>query len=162
MFTKTLASFLLATTVAFPVFAQTEPTVKSVDVTVDIAAIANPKAAAYWTTFEGDLETAILAQITDHIADDGIDLIIDVSEVELSSGFEESMGLADTRMIAAVKMTHPTDNTRFGAYELTVDVNQVIPHLPEGTDVKVLTGDTRVYYDAMVKAFANSVVERLK
>ena len=130
--------------------------------TVDIAAVANPKAASYWTTFEGDLEAAILAKITDQIADDGINLIIDVSEVELSNGFDEQMGFADTRMVAAVKMTHDTDNTRFGAYELTVDVNQVIPMLPEGTDINVLNGDTKTYYDAMVKAFANGVVERLK
>ena len=162
MFTKTLVNTLLATTLAFPLFAQTAPTVKSVDVTVNIAAVANPKAASYWTTFEGDLEAAILAKITDQIADDGINLIIDVSEVELSNGFDEQMGFADTRMVAAVKMTHDTDNTRFGAYELTVDVNQVIPMLPEGTDINVLNGDTKTYYDAMVKAFANGVVERLK
>lgn len=162
MFTKSLAGALLATTLAFPLFAQTAPTVKSVDVTVDIAAISNPKAAAYWTTFEGDLETAILAQITDQVADDGINLIIDVSEVELSNGFDEQMGFADTRMVAAVKMTHDTDNSRFGAYELSVDVNQVIPLLPEGTDITVLNSDTKTYYDAMVKAFANGVVERLK
>jgi hypothetical protein len=137
-------------------------TMKSVDVEVELDAIENPKAAAYWTSIADDLENSIVARITDQIADDGVEVKIDLEEVSLSNGFEDRLGLADTRLVGTVVMVHATDNTRFGTYELTVDVNSAMPLIPAGVDVVTLPADTRVFYDAMIAAFAQGVVDRLK
>ncbi len=142
--------------------AGTAATVKSVDVEVELSAIENPRAAKYWTSIADDLENAIVAKIADQVADDGIDLKIDLEEVWLSNGFEEKLGLADTRLVGDVSMTHASDNSRFGSYELTVDVNTALPLIPADVDVTVLPADSRVYYDAMIAAFAQGVVDRLK
>ncbi|MDP3264681.1 MAG: hypothetical protein U1E06_07230 [Tabrizicola sp.] len=142
--------------------AGTAATVKSVDVAVELSAIENPRAAEYWTSIADDLENAIVAKIEDQIADDGIDLKIDLEEVWLSNGFEEKLGLADTRLVGDVSMTHASDNSRFGSYQLTVDVNTALPLIPADVDVTVLPADSRVYYDAMIAAFAQGVVDRLK
>lgn len=142
--------------------AGTAATVKSVDVEVELSAIENPRAAKYWTSIADDLENAIVAKVADQVSDDGIDLKIDLEEVWLSNGFEETLGLADTRLVGNVSMTHATDNSRFGTYELTVDVNTALPLIPADVDVTVLPADSRVYYDAMIAAFAQGVVDRLK
>lgn len=153
-----LAALMLSTAT----LADTLPTVKSVSVDVTLDAIANPKAAAYWTSIADDLENAIVAKITDQIADDGVEVKIDLEEVSLSNGFDEKLGLADTRLVGEVKLVHASDNSRFDTYTLTVDVNTAIPMIPAGVDVTVLPADTRVYYDAMIAAFAQGVVARLK
>ncbi|WP_431301101.1 hypothetical protein [Tabrizicola sp. BL-A-41-H6] len=142
--------------------AGTAATVKSVDVEVELSAIENPRAAEYWTSIADDLENAIVAKIEDQVSDDGVDVKIDLAEVSLSNGFEENLGLADTRLVGDVTMTHASDNTRFGKYELTVDVNTALPLIPADVDVTVLPADTRVYYEAMIAAFAQGVVDRLK
>jgi hypothetical protein len=153
---------LAALTLTTAALAQTGPTVKSVDVSVELDAIGNPAAAAYWTTVADDLENAIVARLTDRIADDGVNIIIDLNEVSLSGGLTEQLGVADTRLIGDVKMTHDSDNSRFGAYELTVDINSSTPMFPPELDVTTIPADSRVYYDAMIATFANRVVERLK
>ncbi len=152
---------LTLTTAALAQTAAT-PTVKSVEVTVELEAIGNPAAAAYWTTVADDLENSIVAMLTDQVADDGVNIIIDLEEVSLSGGLTEQLGLADTRLVGNVVMTHDTDNSRFGTYELTVDVNSSTPMFPPELDVTTIPADSRVYYDAMIATFANGVVERLK
>ena len=159
--TIAISGLAALTFTAASVSAQTA-TVKSVDVEVELEAIGNPRAAEYWTAVADDLENAIVARLTDQISDDGVDLKIDLEEVSLSSGFEDVMGLADTRLVGDVTMTHESDNSRFGSYELTIDVNTAMPLIPEGVDVVTLPADSRVYYDAMIQAFAQGVVERLK
>ncbi len=137
-------------------------TVKSVDVEVELSAIENPRAAEYWTTIADDLENAIVARIADQVSDDGVDLKIDLEEVSLSNGFEDTLGLEDTRLIGDVTMTHASDNSRFGTYQLTVDVNTALPMIPADVDVTILPADSRVYYAAMIATFAQGVVDRLK
>lgn len=162
MFRTFAIGSLAALTLTTAALAATSPTVKSIDVEVELDAVGNPKAAAYWTTIADDLENAIVATITDQIDDNGVVVHIDLEEVTLSNGFEENLGLADTRLMGTVVMSHDSDNTRFGTYELTVDVNTATPLIPEGIDVLTLPADTRVYYDAMIAAFAQGVVDRLK
>ncbi|NJM81863.1 MAG: hypothetical protein HC844_04595 [Tabrizicola sp.] len=152
------AALLLVVTAAQ---AEGDRTVKSVEVDADLAAIENPAAAAYWTSIADDLENAIVARITDQIADDGVDLSIDISEVELSNGFQDALGLADTKLVGRVKMTHASDNTRFETFDLSVDVNSAIPYLPAGMDVTIIPAETREFYDAMISAYAEAVVDRL-
>jgi hypothetical protein len=162
MFRTFAIGTLAALTLTTAGLAANTSSVKTIKVEVELEAIANPKAAAYWTSIADDLENAIVARITDQIADDGIALKIDLQEVSLSGGFAEMLGIADTRLVGDVIMTHETDNSRFGAYKLTVDVNAVTPILPPDTDVTTMPADSRVYYDAMVATFADAVVERLK
>lgn len=137
-------------------------TVKSVDVEVELSAIGNPRAAEYWTSIADDLENAIVAMIANEVSEDGVDLKVDLEEVSLSNGFEENLGLADTRLVGDVTMTHASDNTRFDKYQLTVDVNTALPMIPADVDVTILPADSRVYYEAMIAAFAKGVVDRLK
>lgn len=153
---------LAALTLSTAAMAATPPTVKSIDVDVELEAIENPKAAAYWTSIADDLENAIAKLVTEQIADDGVDIKIDLQEVELSGGFDEAMGLAETRLVGDVAMVHDSDNSRFGAYTLTVDINAAKPLIPADVDLVTLPADTRVYYDAMIQAFAQGVVDRLK
>ena len=159
---RTFAIGGLAALTLTAAYAQAAPTVKTIEVQVELDAIGNPAAAKYWTTVADDLENAIVARITDQISDDGIKLTIDLEEVSLSGGFAETLGLAETRLVGDVFMSHPADNTRFGAYKLTVDVNAAAPLLPAGVDATTLTADSREYYDAMIATFATGVVERLK
>jgi len=155
-------SVLAALTLSTAALAAAPPTVKSVDVYMELEAIENPKAAAYWTSIADDLENAIVKLIADQIADDGVMVKIDLEEVSLSGGFDEAMGLAETRLVGNVAMIHSTDNSRFGAYQLTVDINAAKPMFPADLDLVALPADTRVYYDAMIQAFAQGVVDRLK
>lgn len=159
IFSVGVIAALLVSTAAV---AQDLPTVKSVDVSVELAAIGNEKAAAYWTSIADDLENAIVARITNQIADDGVDLTVDIEEVSLSNGFEETLGLADTRLVATVVQKSDTDERRSRTYELALDVNQATPMIPADVDVTTLPADTRVYYDAMIAAFAEQVVTRLE
>ncbi|MES2845358.1 MAG: hypothetical protein V4804_11255 [Pseudomonadota bacterium] len=159
MFRKTFAPALIATLLASAAFAA--PSVKSVDVAVDLAAIENPAAAAYWTNVAEDLENAIVARLTDNIKDDGVDIDIDISEVELANTFENVMNIAETRMVAQVNVTSATDNTQFNSYELTVKVEEAMQFFPEGTVITAVNLDGTEYYTAMVEAFAQSVVDRL-
>jgi hypothetical protein len=153
---------LTALTLSTATLAADLPSVKSIDVDVELEAIENPAAAAYWTTIADDLENAIAKLVTEQIADDGVELKIDLQEVELSGGFDEAMNLAETRLVGDVAMVHATDNSRFGAYTLTVDINAAMPMFPEGIDLAALPADTRVYYDTMIQTFAQGVVDRLK
>ena len=56
MIRNSFAGLFLATALVLPAMAQDAPTVKSIDVTVDIAAVKNEAAAKYW----GQLETCLL------------------------------------------------------------------------------------------------------
>ena len=139
------------------------PMVKEIEVTADLTAIENPQAATYWTHVADDVENAIVTRLTDRISDDGVSIVIDLSEVELSNSFQEALNVADTKMVGIVnvKPQEPGDKG-FNSYELTVNINQAMVFMPEGTDVTKLSQDTTVYYDAMVNAFADAVVVRLK
>ena len=159
---RTIAAFLTATALTLPAFAQDGPTVKSIDVTVEMASVQNPAAAAYWGTLETDLESAILANLTGRVADDGANLVIDIREVELASGFAEAAGLGDAMLKGSVTQTHDSDNTRFDAYELTVDVKASMPMLGEGFDVTAADVDTAKVYRAMVDTFAANVAKNVK
>jgi len=156
------ASAAAAVVLSSAALAQDAPTVKDVKVEAEIATIQNPLAASYWTNIAPDLTNAILARVSNQIADDGVNIIIDISEVELSNGVTETMNIGDTRLIGTVKMTHDTDNSRFDAYEMEVNVEQAKLFIPADVDVTVLPADSDVYYKAMIDTFAQGVVDRLK
>jgi hypothetical protein len=161
MFRKTLWPTLAATLLATTVTAQDLTMVREIDVEADLSAIQNPRAASYWTDITNDLENAIVARLTDRIADDGVRVSIDISEVELANTFENLTNIAETRMVGQVNVTSETDNTKFNSYELTLSVEQALPYFPPGTVVTAITVENRDYYTAMIEGFAQSVVDRL-
>ena len=161
MFRKFAAATATALLLGGTAMAQDALTVSEVVVEADLTAVTNEKAAAYWATLPADLEAAIAARVADQIAEDGTKITVDVSEVELSSGFEEAAGLADTRIVGQVRMDNEATPNRFSVFELTVDVNQVMPVLPEGMTMDQVLADTDRFYQIMVDAFAQAVVDRL-
>ena len=161
MFQKLAAVTATALLLGGTAFAQDTLTVKDVTVEAELTAVTNEKAAAYWAELASDLETAIAGRVADRIAEDGTQITVDISEVELSSGFEDAAGLADTRLVGQVRMENEANPTRFSVFELTVDVNQVLPMLPEGTALTEVTADTDRFYRTMVEAFAQAVADRL-
>lgn len=158
LLTATLTATFLASTA--PAFAMTM--IKEVDVSADLEAIKNPKAATYWTKVSDDLENAIVARLTDRIADNGAKITIDIDEVELANSFQETMGIADSKLVGSVSVTSDNDNTVFDGYVLTISYADTVPFFPEGTDMMKITNDSKEHYDAMIAAFATRVVADLK
>lgn len=152
---------LAATLIATTALAQNVTMVREVDVEADLSAIQNPRAAEYWTDIADDLENAIVARVTDRIDEDGVRISVDISEVELASTFENLTNVADTRMVGQVNVTSETDNTKFNSYELTLSVEQALPYFPPGTVVTAITLENRDFYNGMIEAFAQAVVDRL-
>lgn len=139
-----------------------ETPVESVAVEADITSIANEKAAKYWGNLSDDLQAAILARVQDRIADKGSRIVVDIDEVSLASSFETSMGLENSVLMGRVNVASD-DNSKFDVYELTVSVETAKPYLPEGYVLSPDTfADSPEHYTAMVTAFADNVVERLK
>ena len=165
MLKSKLAAAFAASLVMMPLSASAETMVKDVDVSVDLDAIQNPRAATYWTSVDDDLENAIVARLTGQLAgedDEGSSISVDLDEVELASTFDSAMGIADSKLAGEVHVTSDNDNTKFDQYEIVVTFDQAVIFLPEGTDIAVLTTDSAKYYHAMIDAFADSVVLKLK
>ncbi|MFZ1469431.1 MAG: hypothetical protein WAT09_10695 [Paracoccaceae bacterium] len=158
---KTIAAALVLAT-SLPALAADEAPVKDISVTTELSAVTNEAAAAYWASLDTDLKTAIATRVADRIGDTGAVITIDIEEVSLSNGFTEKLGLADTRIVGDIMVQDDDDVRRNQYYTLTIDVNRATPMMPEGTDVATLPADTRVYYTAMVDAFAENVVENLR
>ncbi|MCB2117003.1 MAG: hypothetical protein KDE00_12065 [Rhodobacteraceae bacterium] len=154
-----LAAALLAAP-AVPAFAETM--VREVQVTADMSAIQNTKAAEHWAHLSDDLQNAIMADLVGKTGETGSKIVIDIDEVELSNTLQEVTGTAESRLVGDVAVTNDVDNTKFDAYELTVTFEEAGPFLVAGTDLSALTTDSQEYYDAMVAAFADHVVRNLK
>lgn len=158
---RTLLSAMMLALLSTAATAQSMTMVKEIDVTIDMAAIQNPLAATYWTSVSDDVENAIMARLTDRVADDGVRITVDLAELELANGFQETFNIADTRLMGTVKITSDTDNSEFEAYDLTVTYENAVVLLPAGTDVTILTQDSPEFYAAVVDTFADEVVKRL-
>jgi hypothetical protein len=136
--------------------------IQEVDVTTDISAIQNADAAAYWGSLEADLEAAIAARITERLTQEpGARILVDIREVELSSAFDRALNLGDAVLVGQVNIVDDTDNSNFDAYELSVSLETARVVVPEGQTI-VFNTDDRASYQALIDAFAQGVVERLK
>ena len=153
-----LATALLSTTVA----AFAAVMVEEVEVSVDLDAIQNSKAADHWTAIADDLENAIVSRLTDRVTEDGAKISVDIDEVELANSWQSALNVADSRLAGHVNVTHQSDNTAFDSYDLSVTFEQAGPFFLPGTDLTTLTTDSKVYYDGMIAAFADNVVANLK
>jgi hypothetical protein len=154
---RTLLSAMMLALLSTAATAQSLTMVKEIDVTIDMEAIQNPLAATYWTSVSDDVENAIMARLTDRIADDGVRITVDLAELELANGFQETFNIADTHLMGTVKITSDTDNSEFEAYDLTVTYENAVVLLPVGTDVTILTQDSPEFYAAVVdKVYTSS------
>ncbi|MES2433302.1 MAG: hypothetical protein V4586_05690 [Pseudomonadota bacterium] len=162
MFRTSIAAFLMATAVAFPSFAQDLKPIRDVEVKVDTAGIANPQAAAYWGNLQDDLKASILTKVAPSDDEAAYVIKIRIDDVSLANGFQEKLGLGDTTLTGNVLVQDDKNHVGDDAYDLTVDVNAAKPLLPAGYDFTAADADTKVYYSAMVNAFADGVVSRLK
>ena len=159
---KTFAAALLGAALTLPALALAdEPPIKSIDVQTSLTDLANPEAAAYWKSLDTDLETAIAAQLVGRLADEGMDIKVDMSEVALANYFQSQVGAAQSTMSGTVHVIDLTDNTNFKTFELTVTMNQALPLLPAGVDIAVIPPTSSEVYSAMVATFATAVVERI-
>jgi hypothetical protein len=163
MLRRTLAAAaVLATSLAFAGPGLGQTMVKKVDVSIDLPAITNPKAAAFWSRVAEDLENASVARVADRADPErGAEISVDIDELSLASSFEAAMNLADSRLAGKVNITSETDNSDYKAFDLAITLDQASLFMPEGTDVAALTVDSPVYYTALVNAFADGVVRNL-
>ncbi|MCW1917510.1 hypothetical protein NX862_01960 [Rhodobacter sp. KR11] len=145
---------------ALPAMARVDK-IAGIDVTFDPSAVTNAAAAKRFTHIADDLKNAIAGLVADRLGDEGARIGIDISEVELSNSFTEATGAADTRLEGIVAITDAQDNSNFAAYVLTVNIDQARGFLPETVDMTTLTASGDAYYQAMIMAFARSVVDRL-
>ena len=136
--------------------------VKEIDVTAEITAITNAEAAAYWTNVADDLENAIVARLVDRIGEDGSKISVDIDELSLANSFQNRLGLEDAVLVGQVNQTNETDNAKFESYLLTVTARTAQAFAADGTVLAGAFDDTPEYYAALIAAFADGVVARLK
>ncbi len=159
-----MTRFMINTTAAFTLAASTAlaaTPVKEIDVEVDLAAIENIQAAQVWTEIGGDLETAIAERIVNQLDDSGARVLIDIDEVQLANSFQQAIGASEAVLVGDVNIKVPgiANNEN---YTLSVQAEQAKAYFPDGTVMSDLTMSSDAYYTAMVNAFADNVVEKLK
>lgn len=160
MFAKTLIT-TVALFAATSALAQ-DAMIKEVDVTTEITAIGNESAATYWATLDADLESAILARLVDRIGENGTTISIDIDELSLANSVQNKLGLEDAVLVGQVGISNMSDNSVADGYELTVTAKTAQAFAPDGTVLEGGFTDTPEYYTALVAAFADGVVSRLK
>lgn len=158
---KPLAAAIFAGTVATSALASVDQIAK-IDVTADVAAIQNEKAAAYWSNLEKDLEAAIGARVSDRLADKGATILVDIEEVELANAFERELNLADAVLVGKVNVNDQTENSNYDAYILSISLENAHVPLAPGETLILSTSDTAKTYQRLVDEFADGVVARLK
>ena len=168
---KTAAGAALIALLASPVLAEVDNVAK-VDVSVDISAVNDAQAAAFWANLETDLENALVARLVDRLPVeevkpdddgkiDGAQILVDIREVELASAFERELNLGDAVLVGDVTIRDDTDMANTDTYSLSVSLENAHVIVPEGVTV-LLSTDTTGAYTRLVDAFAEGVVTRLK
>lgn len=159
--TARLISLSIAMAISGAGLVSAQTSVKEIDVDVDLTAIANVAAAEHFATIDSDLEAALMSRLVDRIAEDGVTIGIDLSEVELSNFFEQEYDTAETRLVGYVNVTNTTQNTDFSSYELAIRVDDLGALDGAGARDLTLEQSSGEYYDMMIGAFADVVVRRL-
>ncbi|MGK7754640.1 MULTISPECIES: hypothetical protein [unclassified Roseovarius] len=160
-----LRTTALAAVLSLPLAATADETaVSDISVEADLSSIQNATAAGVWANLPADLESTLAVQLADQIAADGEDgaqIMIDITSVELASSFESVADLADSRISGDVVIERPGDEYD-QAYSLTVSAEQAAVLLPAGADIMLLAPGSMEFYNAMVGAFANNIVEKMQ
>ena len=159
MFRAMLLSAASALTLlaAEPSFAAT--TVKDVTVEMDMSALKNEKAAAYWANAADDLENAIAERVADRVADDGATVKVDIDALSVADWFETAFNIDQSKLKGHVLLMD--NGTHIGSYDVSVSFKDAMLIMPAGTDVTVIAPDNRDYYTAMINTFADAVVAQL-
>ncbi len=160
MFRKSLFALSFAVLAGTTALAAVEK-ISEVNVTADLTAVQNEKAAAYWSNVATDLQGAIVTRLVDRIAEDGAKITIDLREVELASSFERAINASDAVLVGQVNVSDLNDNTNFNAYELTISLGTAPSVSADGKSFFYDTLDTPEAYQALINAFADNVVKRL-
>ncbi len=161
MFPRVLSAGLLAL-LPCAGFAAEPVMLKSLVVEITLADLTNPEAATQFANISDDLRNAVAALMIDRgDAKEGVKIVIDISELELSNSFTDTFNLADTRLVGNVQVIGTSQYPKSANYDLTVDVNTAMPYFPEGTVIETLPVDSEVYYTTLVNTFANTVVQKL-
>ncbi|WP_264212510.1 hypothetical protein [Leisingera thetidis] len=141
------------------------PMVSEIDVTADLSAIENFKAAEVWTSLEADLETALaerlVGQIADENAEETAEIHVEIDSVALASNFEQALGVGEWMLKGDVDINMP-DASKDMRYDLTVSADQVNAYYPAGTDPAMVSVDSEIFYNAIIEAFAGNVASKLK
>lgn len=143
-----------------PAFAA-DTRVAGVDVEFDLEAVKSKEAAAFWSDLENDLESAIILRVGDRTGKTGSHIRIDIDEFSMANSFQSAMG-ADSRLMGDINVRHDTDRTKNSFYDLTITLDEAGRVVPteEGVDVQTVTQEAA--YTALVDAFADGVVSRLR
>lgn len=154
---------VLAVSAAFaaPMASANTMMIKDVVVETDMSAIGNEAAAKYWGNLATDLQAAILSRVQDRIKDDGVTVGVDINEVSLANSFQTTLGVADSVLVGVIRITN-AEGTQLDTYELSVSIEIANRYLKDGVAPASSFTDSPEHYAAMVDAFAESVVERLK
>lgn len=161
MFKKTIVSVAAITLIAGAVAAQELPSVAEINSTTDLSAIQNREAAAFWSNLDADLQGAIAARLIDRLGDDGLSIEIAIDEVELSNAFEAELGLDLSLLSGEVTVTDIETGVVERSFEVTATARQIMPMLPDDANIVVLTADTPDFYQTLVNAFADGVVDNI-
>lgn len=151
------AASALTLLAAEPSFAAT--TVKDVTVEMDMSALKNEKAAAYWANAADDLENAIAERVADRVADDGATVKVDIDALSVADWFETAFNIDQSKLKGHVLLMD--NGTHIGSYDVSVSFKDAMLIMPAGTDVTVIAPDNRDYYTAMINTFADAVVAQL-
>lgn len=159
MFRNVLLASTLAALAATTAIAKVEK-VTEVEVTTDVAAIGNEKAALYWGNLSVDLKEAILLRLVDKTGEDGAKVTVDIREAELANTFERAFNLADAVLSGQVNVSDPTNANAF-AFQIAVSLEGMRVLAADGTPIVFSTIDTPEAYRALVDGFADGVVKAL-
>ncbi|RLJ40760.1 hypothetical protein BCF46_3330 [Litoreibacter meonggei] len=139
-----------------------ETMVSKVEVGVDLTAVKNETAAAYYTSIENDLETAIIAKLTQQLSTSGASVLVDVDELSLANSFQSILGIAESELAGSIIVSNLEDNSQHQSYDLKVSFEPAPVVLSADEDVVILRSNTADYYAQMVDAFAENVADKLK
>ncbi|MBY5988148.1 hypothetical protein [Roseovarius atlanticus] len=160
-----LRTTALAAVLSLPLAATAaETAVSDISVEADLSSIQNATAASVWANLPADLQNTLAVRLANQIApegEDGADVMIDITSVELASSFENAANLADSRITGDV-IIERAGSEYDEAYTLTVSAEQAAVLLPAGADIMLLTPGSMEFYTAMVDAFAGNIVEKLQ
>lgn len=157
---NTLLAGAAIVALGLPAFAGDTP-VAGVDIEFDLEAIKNSEAAAFWSNLEEDLEAAIIVRVGDRLSNKGSKIRIDIDEFSMSNSFQSAMG-ADSRLMGDINVRNDSDKTKNSFYDLGITLDEAGKVVEGENGMQVLTVSTDEAYTALIDAFADGVVARLR
>ena len=133
--------------------------ISQIAVEADASALGNADAVAFWQQLDGDLETALAAELVDHLGEGGQRLDVTVTEMALANAFTASLGVEDSRLAGTVLLVDAAGET-LSEYTVEARADQARPYLGD-LDVTTISPDSAAFYGALVQGFAAGVADKL-